>query len=190
IKALQVLSALTTVVASLMLTTDRLIRRRRMEALMRRMLVFSCLAVTAWMGDAQTIPRKSVTKVDTGDQYAYGSAGNKKRIRMRVWVEETSHSDGSVTYSLNYDVAAEDRNAVGNWKVKPELANIAYSIRFRTTGWDVEHADNMSLKYFSNKTDVLFDGFRYNLDGGWSFFKVSASRYGGPSGIEVSVQYP
>jgi hypothetical protein len=164
-----------------------------MRIRVKLILMIACLITTATIGHAQSNAKTATTTVDSGEKTTVGGAGNKERIVMRVWLESVTHSDTSVTVSLNYDVRAEDKNLVGNWKYAYALADIAYTITITpsTGGPPISKSGTTLLKRDVRSKDVLYDfGLCRGITVGAISLKVTASRYGGPHGIEVTYQSP
>lgn len=164
-----------------------------MKIRVKLIVMLACLITTATIGHAQSNPRTAKTTVNSGELTAVGGAGNKERIVMRVWLEFVTHSDTSVTVSLNYEVRAEDKSLVGGWKSAYALADIAYTIEIapKAFGPPISKSGTTLLNNARTSKDVLYDlGLCKGMTVGSYSFKVTASRYGGPHGIEVTYQNP
>jgi hypothetical protein len=105
---------------------------------------------------------------------------------MRVWVEQMKHSDGSFTFSLNYNVVAQDIGFFGNWVSAAKLYNITYTLKYTTfaTG-TVTKSGAISLTNQTGSTAILFDG----LSGPIISVSVTGQRFGGSNGISVTFKH-
>ena len=135
---------------------------------------------------AQTHPRNATIAWDTGWKQVTGGAGNKQKISLRIWQEYVQHSDGGYTWSLNYEVEAHNKNAVGNWKWVNQLSHLTYTL----TGPSGSQSGTLQLNNAMTSKGPLYDGV---LMAGVSVgppvvgtATVTAVRFGGSSGITVS----
>jgi hypothetical protein len=131
---------------------------------MRIVVVTTCalivgLSITVTL-HAQSITRPATILRDSGDLSQSGGAGNRKRIKMRVWVERMTHSDDTATFSLNYSLAAEDARTFGGWRPEPALHSITYTLEYGPPDDPRLHtrSGTIRLNNLSTSSEILFDG--------------------------------
>ena len=118
--------------------------------------------------------------------------GQGNMIVMRVWVEQMKHSDGSFTYSLNYDVSALDSTFTffgsSFWAPASKLHNITYTLNYSTfcgIGEGGTKSGTINLIGQTRSTSILFDG----SSGTIKSVLVTGQRYGGAHGITVQFKH-
>ena len=142
---------------------------------------------------AQSVAQENYTTIiDSGHLFAHGGSNNRKRIYLRVRVDQVMHSDGSRTNSLNFHAIADDQNAFGRWSFASELYNITYSISYAGV---LLKSGSMSLDHMREKSAVAYDWSEClpgspMLTPNLISLNVTAQRYGGATGISVSYRRP
>lgn len=149
------------------------------------LLTLAALSVSFAQSYRQVVP----PLWDTGFQSATGGAGNKRKITLRVWHERTQHTDGTSTWFVNYRVDSYDKNWLGNWNSSAQLFQLTYSIKIvYGNGTSVTKNGTRSLSSLYSSEGVLEDGA--GCDPGnppiATVTTVTASRFGGSSGISVT----
>src|ERR1700719_1458047 len=135
---------------------------------------------------AQSNPRTPSTVLDSGYIFVTGGRAGRNRIRMRVWLEEVTHSDGTKTTALNYDLYSDDRNSLGGWRIATQLYNITWTFKYQsglcTGGGPKTKSGNLSLSGFGRSTNILYDTADFAQ---FTSVTVTGQRYGGSSGITI-----
>ena len=140
---------------------------------------------------AQSNPRTPSMLFDSGYISVTGGASGKNRIRMRVWLEQVTHSDGTKTTALDYDLYSDDRNWLGVWKLATQLYNITWTFKYQsglcTGGGPKTKSGNISLTGLGSSTGILYDSADFAQ---FTSVNVTGQRYGGSNGITVNYHNP
>lgn len=126
---------------------------------------------------------------DTGFQSVTGGPAGKRKITLRVWHERTQHTDGTYTWFVNYRVDSYDRNWLGFWHSTTQLHQLTYSIKIvYGNGTSVTKTGTRALANLYSSEGVLQDGAGCNPASPpiATITTVTASRFGGSSGISVT----
>lgn len=155
---------------------------------LRNVTLLGLLLTVTVLANGQSVQRASSTQLDSGQLSVTGGAGGKNRIKMRVWVDETQHSDGTYTFALNYDLIAEDRGTWG-WSSTNQLYNLTWTFTYKTqSGVQVSKSGSIGLDHIVSSRNVLFDGTDHVPITVLSV-SVTGQRYGGSNGIKVSYSH-